>query len=55
MDKDRNRVGAEELANLLDPKVYPDGKIDESDEGVLSLQIGHLNGQVVVRFTKPIL
>lgn len=38
----------------LDPEVYPDGKMNAEDEGVMQLAVGHENGQVMIRFPKPV-
>jgi hypothetical protein len=33
---------------------YPEGKLNEQDEGALNIWIGHENGCVVLRFPKPV-
>ena len=33
---------------------FPEGKLDESDEGELKFLIGHANGNVLLDFGKPV-
>ena len=40
------------MAKLLGE--YPDGKLNQNDEGALALIIGNENGRVILRFPKPV-
>jgi hypothetical protein len=33
---------------------YPDGRLNQDDEGQIPMEVGHHSGKVVVRFPKPI-
>lgn len=33
---------------------FPDGKLNQNDEGALAVMVGNENGKVVIRFPKPV-
>lgn len=32
---------------------YPHGRLNESDEGAIPMEVGHHSGKVIIRFPKP--
>lgn len=44
-----------EMEQLLGPTgQFPEGKLNENDEGEIRIAVGHQNGKVVIDFGKPI-
>jgi len=54
IQKDRLKKTADEMKAVEENEKYPDGKMNEDDEGTATMAIGILNGNVEINFLKPL-
>lgn len=52
LDPDQQKAMHDAMSKLLGE--FPDGKLNQNDEGALAVMIGSEGGRVIVRFPKPV-